>query len=118
LLGYWRNESHPEWPDPAEFVDEDWDDEERHMTSMYLASGTIARTFMGYSPCRLCGDRRNGDLEYTDGLFIWPQGLVHYVDNHAVRLPQSFVTHAVSRLDEIEAATVDPAWWEALGSSQ
>jgi hypothetical protein len=62
LVGYWRSEQHPEWPDPGNFLDLDWDGLERHMTSMYLASGTIARTFMGYASCRICG-RQNGDME-------------------------------------------------------
>jgi hypothetical protein len=113
LLGYWRRDGHPEWPDPADFVDPDWDDVERHMTSLYVARGTIAKTFRGYSPCRFCGIN-NGDLEYTDGEYIWPSGLVHYIDEHAVRLPASFVTHAVQRLEEIEAATVDDAWWKSV----
>jgi hypothetical protein len=79
LIGYWRSETHPEWPDPADLVDPQWDAQERHMVTMYLASGTIARTYMGFSPCRLCG-RQNGSLEYTDGEFIWPEGLAHYLE--------------------------------------
>ena len=82
------------------------------MTGLYLAAGTIARTYLGYSPCRLCGIE-NGDREYTDGEFIWPQGLLHYVDEHAVRLPARFVDHAVKRLDEIESATVELEWWRS-----
>ena len=114
LLGYWHSEDHPEWPDPAGFVDPEWDDLERQSTSWYLASGTIARACMGYSPCRLCSKSQNGNLEYTDGVFIWPEGLVHYLDEHSVRLPESFIRHAARRLDEIEAATIDSTWWTTV----
>jgi hypothetical protein len=31
LIGYWRNEKHPEYPDPTDLVDESWDAEERHI---------------------------------------------------------------------------------------
>jgi hypothetical protein len=92
-------------------VDADWDEEERHGVSQYLASGTTARTFMGRSVCRLCGVS-NGYAEYSDGTYIWPAGLAHYVDEHDVRLPDEFVQHAISRLAELEAAEVDDAWWK------
>jgi hypothetical protein len=113
LIGYWRSETHPEWPDPADLVDPQWDAQERHMVTMYLASGTIARTYMGFSPCRLCG-RQNGSLEYTDGEFIWPEGLAHYLDGHAVRLPTALVSRVIEKLDQIERATTDGAWWKVL----
>jgi hypothetical protein len=111
LVGYWSDDK-GRWPDPGEFVDTTWDDQERDMVSQYIGAGTIARTFMGYSACRICG-ALNGDLEYTDGTYIWPQGLRHYVDQHSVRLPAEFVRHAIGRLDEIETANVDSSWWSA-----
>ena len=30
----------------------------------------------------------------TDGTWLWPVGLVHYVRDHYVRLPHEFVSHA------------------------
>jgi len=65
---------------------------------------------MGLSPCRICG-RNNGSLEYTDGTYLWPQGLAHYVDEHEVRLPDEFVRHAIDRVAALDAATVDQSWW-------
>jgi len=116
LIGYWGNEQHPELPDPVHLVDPLWDDDERHATSMYFAVGTIARTSMGFSPCRICGID-NGDTEYTDGTYLWPSGLVHYIDEHQVRLPASLVTHATERLDAIEAMDQEVDWWLANTSA-
>jgi hypothetical protein len=110
LIGYWRSEAHPEYPDPRDLVDSAWDNDERHVVGTYLAEGTISKTYMGYSPCRICGEN-NGAIEFTDGVFAWPSGLAHYVDEHGVRLPQEFVEHAVARIDEIEASVSDPTWW-------
>lgn len=110
LIGYWRNELHPEYPDPADLVDESWDENERHAVWAYTVGGTMAYSFMGLSPCRQCG-KPNGALELTDGVYQWPDGLAHYVMEHAVRLPQEFVDHALSRLDALEAESADPAWW-------
>ncbi|GHH42120.1 hypothetical protein GCM10017774_37860 [Lentzea cavernae] len=43
--------------------------------------------FAGKSICRFCG-RDNGSTELTDGVnFVWPDGLLHYVEDHNVRLP-------------------------------
>jgi hypothetical protein len=113
LIGYWRSGSEPEWPDPSALVDLAWDEQERHMVWTYVRSGTIARTYQGLSPCRFCGEHK-GSIEFTDGVYIWPQGLAHYIDAHRVRLPEPFVRHAVARLDELEAAPIDYERWRSI----
>ena len=65
---------------------------------------------MGYSECRLCG-QQNGAGEFTDGTYIWPEGLRHYVSAHSVRLPEEFVTHALTRRREIDENPRDQTWW-------
>ena len=112
LIGYWRNEQHPEFPDPALMVDDTWDEDERYMVWNYLCSGTMVTAYMGLSPCRLCGEQ-NGALEFTDGVYQWPEGLAHYVIEHSVRLPHEVVAHAVERLDALEATSASIAWWLA-----
>jgi hypothetical protein len=67
-------------------------------------------TFMGYSTCRFCG-MNNGAAEYTDGTYVWPEGLAHYVYDHAVRLPGELVRHARERLDTLEGREVAAEWW-------
>lgn len=34
----------------------------------------------------------------SDGQFIWPEGLAHYVDKHFIRPPEEFVQHALQEL--------------------
>jgi hypothetical protein len=116
LIGYWRSEGEPndEWPDAHDFVDEGWDEVERHMVATYLSSGTVARAYRGWSPCRFCG-KHNGSKLYTDGTYAWPEGLAHYIDEHAIRLPRRFVEHAVGRLDAIEEASLNLDWWRTQG---
>ncbi len=112
LIGYWRAEgdtSSP-YPDPRDWVDPDWDADERDATWFYFASGTLFRTFMGYSPCRICG-QNNGAVEYTDGTYVWPEGLAHYIYDHALRLPDEVVAHARRRLSEVEGLDPVPDWW-------
>ncbi len=112
LIGYWRAEadSTSDYPDPHDWVDREWDEDERYATWFYFASGTLFRTYMGYSPCRICGVD-NGAAEYTDGTYVWPEGLAHYIYDHAVRLPEDLVRHAKDRLDTLEDSGVASDWW-------
>jgi hypothetical protein len=110
LVGYWRNDQHPEYPDPHDFVDEGWNEEERRLVGDYLSNGTHLRAYMGRSPCRLCG-MPNGASELTDGVLAWPEGLPHYVLDHAVRLPQAIISHVLEAVDALDDAEVSDSWW-------
>jgi len=49
---------------------------------------------MGYSFCRFaCGipDQQMGCTEFYDGVWVWPEGLAHYVECHSVLLPDEFI---------------------------
>jgi hypothetical protein len=113
LIGYWRGEGAEGWPDPSDFVDPTWDEDERDVVADYLGRGFVARACMGYSPCRLCGSETNGALELSDGVYVWPEGLAHYVVAHALRPPQSFVSHVVAMSERFENAARDESWWRS-----
>lgn len=102
----------PGWPDVVEFVDPTWDREERKFVVAYLRHGVLGRLYMGHSTCRLCGRTNNGYAEHSDGTFIWPSGLAHYVADHEVRLPSEFVTHAYAMTERLEGPR-DDGWWKA-----
>jgi hypothetical protein len=75
-----------------------------------LENGLVALAFMGYSECRLCG-AQNGNLELTDGGYVWPEGLGHYVRQQSVRLPTAFTDH-VERMEALtDGLTIDDTWW-------
>ena len=116
LIGYWR-ENRPAtdpsltaelaaeyarvreqgrmWPDPAQFVDRRWNRAVGAGVADFLQKATLVNQYRGISPCRFCGCR-NGSAELTDGAYCWPEGLAHYVNEHDIRLPQEFVSHALS----------------------
>ena len=58
-------------------------------------------------------DEQRRRVEYTDGTYVWPEGLAHYILDHAVRLPDQLVRHAQERLDGLESREVSPVWWVA-----
>ena len=85
---------------------------------------------MGYSWCRFrCGipDRELGCSEMTDGVWIWPDGLAHYVEVHGVPLPEEVIEtmRANSWVPPVELpASADRRWetdssfWEEWGRSR
>lgn len=117
LIGYWRNDQHPEYPDPRDMVDSTWDEDDRFVVVGYLKAGTYFRHYMGLSPCRFCG-RHNGASEYTDGVLVWPEGLSHYVDEHDVRLPRAIEDYVLRRVARLEDAPVSVDWWQAGAQGQ
>lgn len=112
-IGYWAGDVSDPWPDVQSFVDTSWDEEERERVISHLRRGLLARAYLGFSICRLCG-KRNGSIEVTDGTYIWPEGLAHYVEEHGVRLPARFVEGVDEIASYIEEAEVDDAWWRTV----
>ena len=88
-VGYWWSEQEPElpMPDSNDFV------EHEEEIILYLRSAKEINQYRGSSTCRICGDQRNGSREHTDGVYIWPQGLAHYVEEHKTTLPEEFIQH-------------------------
>jgi hypothetical protein len=113
LIGYWRAKDAAHWPDPVDFIDSTWDVDERDIVVDYLSRGFVVRAYMGYSPCRICG-RDNGALELSDGIYVWPEGLAHYLADHGVRPPEQFVAHALAMAEAFETAGRDESWWRSL----
>lgn len=126
LIGYWLGPEAPGWPDVRSFVDPSLDAVLRDRAVRYLRSGTVFVAYAGKSRCRICG-QENGSTELTDGLhFVWPQGLVHYVEEHGIGLPPEVIAamdvvpppvdvHELERrmLDTNEL-TIDHDWWRGL----
>jgi hypothetical protein len=89
-VGFWFSEREPWLPHPAQAVAPEWPQNERAAVIDYLLRPEDVMQFMGLSPCRIC-DQTVGSREFTDGTWVWPEGLVHYLDVHAVRPPDDFV---------------------------
>ena len=68
----------------------------------YLRAGKTLVTFPEASFCRFdCGETAMGSKDLTDGRYVWPEGLAHYVERHDVRLPEAFVAHVRERGDAL-----------------
>jgi hypothetical protein len=93
-IGYWIGSGNTELPHPQNFQDLNWNAIEKQMVIDYLQKGTIAIAYMGLSWCRFeCGELNMGASDLSDGIYCWPEGLVHYIEKHSVRLPEEFIEH-------------------------
>lgn len=121
-VGYWRSLYEPALPDPAWFIDAYWSPEERQRALQYLRQGRQINFWMGYSWCRFrCGinDAYMGTCDVTDGTYCWPEGLAHYIEKHALRLPEGMMQHILAQPTfptELAAAVpetnrLDLVWW-------
>jgi hypothetical protein len=90
----------------------------------YLRSGRELNALLGFSYCRFqCGisDEQMGCRDLTDGVWIWPEGLVHYAEVHQVALPDEFLetmaqnSWQVPQLDDLAElcnANCDSSFWK------
>jgi hypothetical protein len=94
-IGYWWSEEHTGLPHPTDFIHEDWEGPDRDAVLAHLRSGEVAHQWMGWSTCRLCSDD-NGTVCLTDGVYVWPEGFAHYVEEHDVKPPKEFIAHVLN----------------------
>lgn len=84
-------------PRAEDCIDLSWDHDERAVVLAYVDDRVRhGMGYMGSSLCRICFCH-NGCADFTDGLYIWPEGFGHYIKEHGVKPPQHFIDHALSR---------------------
>lgn len=111
-VGYWQSyEWQPYYPHPKHLVEPGWRESERSKIIAYLKSGHGCGHWCGYSYCRfgcfsqrpeknasklehrerMDGIKSMGCRDLTDGEWVWPEGLAHYVEKHNICLPDAFI---------------------------
>jgi hypothetical protein len=108
-VGYWRERFSANWhreqdPDNPDYAvafpglelpiptPTKWVGHVKDMVVAHLKAGETIHRWKGWSNCRICGCV-NGTVCVTDGVWVWPVGLAHYVEEHNVGLPAEFVLH-------------------------
>lgn len=102
LVGFWSDPSglfdYPlAWPHPAQLPKARWSSEQKERVVAYLRAGAELVAYAGMSMCRFeqeCGARPCGTRDLTDGTWLWPDGLEHYVEVHGIALPERLVERA------------------------
>jgi len=83
-VGYWYSDREPSLPMPEGGGESD------PLLINYLENGEALVAYKGSSMCRIC-HRLNGSKDLTDGTYVWPEGLAHYVREHGTPLPDDFL---------------------------
>jgi hypothetical protein len=99
LVGLWADGEHLDttaclgWIHPRHLQAPGWQADEKPRILAWLRGGAEWAGYMGQSRCRFagCAAQGLGSTERTDGVWIWPEGLAHYVEEHDVRLPDAFL---------------------------
>lgn len=97
LVGLWAAEQHLNttaclgWIHPRHLQQPGWSGAEGTRILAYLRGGVEWAGYRGQARCRLGCEPPIGGRELTDGEWVWPEGLAHYVEAHGVRLPEDLV---------------------------
>lgn len=125
-IGFWRSDRQLYLPAPSDFVDRSIPAAERERLITYLSKGVKYFQYLGHSYCRFeCGvpDWNMGAADITDGVYVWPEGLSHYIKEHGVWLPQEFVDHSIGNaetdygsLNLRKLGFGDDTWWKGFNT--
>lgn len=91
-LKIFQKEKYDYLPDPKDFIDVSWSFQEKVMVSEYIRNQPNLVQWRGSSNCRLCG-KSNGSTCKGDDIYIFPSGFAHYVEEHDVKPPRTFIDH-------------------------
>jgi len=105
-FGFWTTGKNlDDRPDPRELVDKGGyyrsNPQVFRKIMEYLCTFGCLESFeIGYSFCRFsptCTARgfEMGCCTFTDGVWCWPEGLLHYVLVHKILLPENFICHII-----------------------
>ena len=116
MIGYWNDlVDNFDFLWPQELVSER-PHPNREKVSEYLSKGKICARYKGRSRCRIC-KKLLGSCEQTDGVYVWPENLDHYVLEHNVVLPDEFIAHVEGnglnspKIQDEDGLSVNFLWW-------
>jgi hypothetical protein len=95
FIGCWSDDDGP-FIHPRRLVDSTWAREDRARIVQYL-SAARALAHAGGRFCRFGGCDFTDAAQRSDGVWLWSEGLAHYVQHHDVRLPEEFLSHMRNR---------------------
>ena len=112
-FGFWIPEgtANPDFPHASDLIDTKWKPDDLELLLEYLRKAVIALTSsFPKEPCPLCGQPVIAPSTFqSDGLWLWPMDLPHFVADHRVRLPEMFIQHIrISKYQPPQHLDIDP----------
>ncbi|MFD2565702.1 hypothetical protein [Aquimarina rubra] len=59
----------------------------------YLKKGGKISSVSSQRECEICGKLAGSINYYTDGNWVWPEWITHYILDHRIKLPDGFIDH-------------------------
>jgi len=95
-FGFWRvNPSSDAYlPELSAWIDPTWNPNDKDKILAYLENSpmVVASTSVR-TPCLICDEALNSSNFQSDGVWLWPEDLKHYIHMHHVKIPSSFENH-------------------------
>lgn len=109
-FGFWRTSADAKpfnAPLLNEIIDSEWNPTDINRIVNYLRQcPVVIGTSTPPIACAMCDHKiPNPSIQRTDGVWIWPEVLTHYVEMHHVRLPDRMTEHIRAQEFEIPAAS-------------
>jgi hypothetical protein len=111
-IGFWIDSLQDTDRIPPQEVVRPLPDDIRTAVGDYLDSGDVVQTYRGHLHCRFACGHSMVHTELSDGRWLWPADLGHYVRDHGVALPQDFVDHVLSGTPHVPESEPDPDYWD------
>jgi hypothetical protein len=95
-FGFWQSPPGADSTIPSveDFIDSCWNPPDKAQLIAYLAqSPFVVGAALGGEQCLLCSVECSVSSFCSDGIWLWPDDLPHYVECHSVVLPDRFVEH-------------------------
>ena len=90
-IGYWRN-SEDEKSDLPYPCKSSLNKDLQEKVIKFLMQGVKTRSYKGWSSCRICG-KSNGSSDMRNGEFEYPEGYVHYIQDHNIQPDENLIKH-------------------------
>lgn len=113
--GFWKEQgpSYANFPSILESVSQDWPERQNNSLLHYLVtSPLLSVTFRG--ACLFCGelcyllkDEQLSTALRTDGVWVWPDEIVHYIEHHGVMIPSDMFSHIKKKRYRIKSVDVE-----------
>lgn len=97
--GIWADGDEPasELPTLESTIDPSWNPPDKERLVSYLTQSPIVVAGGAIIACRLCPRNVPMTTFQSDGVWLWPMDLSHYVLYHSVTLPDRLVQHVRNR---------------------
>jgi len=96
--GRWKEEANDtaveHFPSIIDVSGAEWDDDEIQKVVSYLRSGTVAIASPGIARNVVDGTQLSATTSWkSDGVWLWPDTLAHYLQRYRIQLPGKLVDH-------------------------